>query len=145
MPRSPRLPALVLLVFLAAGSVVAQEQPRSSATAFLLSTFVGFGSGRYYCGANGIGFLVADSISVVMVGYGLLSGSSASSFNGALQGAAFIELGAVVFLISRIAQIVDIFGVIDEGKKAGRLTDIIPVIDVDVQRAALEMGISFEY
>ncbi len=77
--------------------------------------------------------------------YGLASGTSTSSFGAALTGAAYIELGGIVFLISRIAQIIDIFGVIDEARKAGRIADVAPVIDVDIQRTSIEMRVSLEY
>jgi len=144
MPRPLKVVALLLLAFLAGGSLSAEEQPKAAAPAYLLSAFVGFGTGQYYCGANGIGFLVVDIVGVGVVVYGLGS-ASGSTFSQGLQGAAFIELGGLVLLVSRIGQIINVFGAVERAKREGRLADVVPVINVDIRRTSFELGVALRY
>ncbi|HVN77549.1 MAG TPA: hypothetical protein VMW38_00995, partial [Terriglobia bacterium] len=135
MSRLVKVVLLMLLVFLAAGSVFAQTTPppKSSTPAYLLAILLGFGSGQYYVGENGTPFLIGD-----LAGWGMeiagylviLSDASSASYTSTADTGAYLVLGgAAVLLVSRIWEIVDVFGAVDKARAAGRVA-VVPVIDV---------------
>ena len=66
MSRLFKVVSLMLLVFLAAGALFAQDQPKKPVwPAYVFSLALGFGSGQYYLHENGTPFLIGDAI-----GYG---------------------------------------------------------------------------
>jgi hypothetical protein len=152
MSRLFKVVTLVLLVFLAANSLFAQEQPKAAGPAYILSIFVGFGLGQYYLGQNGTPFLVGDLIGMGMVLAGMelvltsFFAPSVSAWNDTVNtGCTAFMVGGIVFLVSRIWEIIDIFGAVNRARKAGKVAEVVPVIDVDIQRTSFELGVNLRY
>lgn len=138
MSRFLKVVAIALLVLLAANSVFAQEQPKAAWPAYLLSIFLGYGLGHYYCGENGTPFLIVDAVTatcMVVMGSGFSSSSSLS----------ILGFGSAIIMVSRIYEMIDIFGAVLRAKKAGRVAEVIPVIDVDIKRASFGFGVSLRF
>ncbi|MGA2766474.1 MAG: hypothetical protein ABSG17_24280 [Spirochaetia bacterium] len=151
MSRLSKVVCLTVIVFLAAGAIFAQQTqaPRSSTSAIILTLLLGFGSGQYYLGDNGVGFLLGDAIGVVGVGVGYAV--FASSFVGYYryqtstfdEGLALVAGGAIVLLVTRIWEIVDIFGRVEKGRQEGTVVEMEPVIDV--RNTSFEAGVSIHH
>ncbi len=154
MSRLFKVVTLVLLVFFAAGSLFAQEQPKNAWPAFFLSIFFGFGLGQYYLGQNGTPFLLGDFIGAgVLTGGMYLAARSLlpRAFGDSVDSSEFqagytlLIAGSVVILVSRIWQIIDVFGTVDRARKPGKVAGVVPVIDVDIQRTSFELGVNLRY
>jgi hypothetical protein len=157
MSRFLKIVTLALLILLAAGSLFAQSSAKPAWPAYPLAIILGYGTGQYYVGANGTPFLVADIVGDVAVYGGLIwAVSSAASVltnpsatgaadaaTGVFIGYGLVGVGSVVLLVSRIWQIVDVFGAVDKAKSAGKVVEVVPV--VDVQRTSFELGVSLKY
>ncbi len=140
-----RVVTLAVLVFFAGSSLSAQDQPKPAGPALLLSLFVGFGTGQYYCGTDGTKFLVSDLAGLTMTAVVLTSPGillSAGSLEAAFT---FLVFGPVTFLVSRIWQILDVFCAIDEARKAGRVAEVVPAINVGIRRTSFDLGVSLRY
>ena len=153
MSRLFKVVCLTVIIFLAAGAIFAQQTqaPRSSTSAIILTLLLGFGSGQYYLGDNGIGFLLGDAIGVVGVGVGYAVFASSfvgygysryqtSTFD---EGLALVAGGAIVLLVTRIWEIVDIFGRVEKGRQEGTVVEMEPVLDV--RNTSFEAGVSIHY
>ena len=122
------------------------SKPKPAWPAFFLSVFVGFGTGQYYCGTNGTTFLLCDflglamTVAIVVDPFLLMQGARNLE-------EAFLSLftGPVLLLVSRIWQIFDVFWAIDEARRYGRVAEVVPALDVDIQRTSLELGVSLRY
>ena len=127
-----------------APAVETRAQPRAAWPAYLLSIFIGFGTGHLYCGDGaGVLFLVGDVAGLAL----LLSGTqqSVSTPYGGQSSGDTLLFGLSIWLVSRIWEISDIGRAADRMRWAGRFADIVPVIDVDIQRTSLEVGASLSY
>ena len=144
MFRPLKVVTLAFLVFFAASSLFAHTQPKAALPALLLSVFVGFGSGQYYCGTDGTKFVLYDVGGLGMTALGAIMLAS-NDLDQSFTGISFLLAGAGTFLVSRIWQIFDVFWAVDEARKAGRIAEVVPVVDVDIQRASFELGFSLKY
>jgi hypothetical protein len=149
MPRFLKAALLIMLLSLVTGALFAQDVQASPHVrlARIMGIFVGYGTGQYILGENGTGFLVGDAIGAtgIVAGYA----SFASSFVGARYyipthdtGLAILGGGAVVYLISRIWEIADLFRV-RTGGTAGRLEPSLDVHNTSFEPGAVP-GTSFE-
>ncbi len=144
MSRLITVIALILIGFLAAGAVFAQDlQPKAEWPAYLLSVFIGFGTGHYYLGANGTPFLIGDVLGLGVEVGGLLyelGAAVALDTTQTLDGLTLVIVGAGIFLVSRIWEVVDVFSAADEARKAGRVAAVVPVFSV--RRTSFESGVA---
>jgi hypothetical protein len=151
LSRFLRIVTFALLAFLAAGVVSAQDaQPKAAWPAYAYSLLLGFGSGQYYLGANGTPFLVGDLIGVgAWIGGGIFALSARSTtdaqaaISSTVTGSVFIIVGSLVYLVSHVWEIIDVFHAVDSAQRAGRVVEIVPV--VDVRRTAWELGVSLRF
>ena len=147
---------IVLLLVTATGGVFAQaaESPRTAWPAYGLSIFLGFGTGHYYLGESGTMFLIGDAggIAIMVGGYvymysalmsSVTSGSTSSSVSAITTGYAVVGVGAVIYLVSRVWEIVDIFGTTDRLRRDGKVVGLRPVIDA--RPDAVSFVLSYQY
>ncbi len=130
-----------------------QETPRQAWPAYAFSILLGFGTGQYYLGENGTGFLIGDVGGIVCMvgGYvymasALISAASlspGSSLTTVGTGYAIVGVGAVVYLVSRVWEVVDIFGTAERLRKGGKVAGLQPVIDVRPDAVAFEVSYSY--
>jgi hypothetical protein len=158
MNRSLKVLAVVLVVLFCAGAVFAQSGDKKAAwPAYPLSILLGFGTGQFYQGENGVGFLIADvagyggiiggavymMVAVASAAFNPLSVTSISDLATAtLVGYTIIGVGSVVWLVSRIWEVVDTFGTVDRLSKAGQLAGLTPTIDV--RPTGVSFGLSYK-
>jgi hypothetical protein len=158
MSRFLKIVSLSLLILLAAGALFAQgTQPKQAWPAYAFSILLGFGTGQYYVGANGTPFLIGDLVGVggVVVGEVVILSSVASALSnptsssvasggaGVIVGYGLIVVGGIVYLVSHVWEIIDIFPAVDKARKAGKVVEVVPV--VDVRRTSFELGVSLKY
>lgn len=151
MSRLFKIVTLAFLIFLAAGALFAQDaQPKAAGPAYALSILLGFGTGQYYLGTNGTPFLVGDLIGVgAWIGGGLfaLSARGATDTQAAVPltvtGFAFVLAGSLVYLVSHVWEIIDVFAAVERAQKAGTVVEMVPV--VDVRRTSWELGVSLKF
>jgi hypothetical protein len=154
MSRFLRIVTFALLAFLAAGAAFAQEaqdaQPKAAWPAYAYSLLLGFGSGQYYLGTNGTPFLIGDLIGVgAWIGGGIFALSARSTtdaqaaISSTVTGSVFIIVGSLVYLVSHVWEIIDVFRAVDSAQRAGRVVEIVPV--VDVRTTAWELGVSLRF
>jgi hypothetical protein len=157
MSRFLRIVTMALLILLAGGALFAQGSAKASWPAYPLAIIVGYGTGQYYVGANGTPFLIADVVgdaalyggliyavvsAASVIGNQSMSGA-ANATTGVLVGYGIAGVGSVVLLVSRIWQIVDVFGAVDKARADGKVVEVVPV--VDVRRTSFELGVSLKY
>ncbi len=146
MNRSLKILAIVLVVLFCAGTLFAQSEGKKAAwPAYPLSIILGFGTGQFYLGENGLGFLIADVVAygaVIGGGIYMVSAAAAAVLNpdpvaalaeastAALVGYTIIGVGSVVWLVSRIWEVVDTFGAVDRLSKAGKVAALEPTLEV---------------
>jgi hypothetical protein len=115
---------ILLLLLVAAGSLFAEDAgARPVWPAYLFSILLGFGSGQYYLGQDGMPFLVADiaGCAVEIIGLGIEFSGIASlyrfsyygtDYQNALDqvwtGLAVVVGGGAVLVVSRVFQIVGV-------------------------------------
>jgi hypothetical protein len=58
-------------------------------------------------------------------------------------GYGIVVVGGLVYLVSRVWEFVDVFGAVDKAKKAGKVVEVVPV--VEVRRTSFELGVSLKY
>jgi hypothetical protein len=149
-----RVLAVVMLLALAVGSVfgAAPETPRPAWPAYGLSILLGFGTGQYYLGENGTGFLIADAggIACMVGGYvymlsavGALALNPSASLDTLYIGYGIVGVGAAVWAVSRIWEIVDIFGTAERLRQEGKVASLQPVLDVRPDAVAFEVSYSY--
>jgi TM2 domain-containing membrane protein YozV len=157
MSKTAKAILLVLILSLSSSSLFADSQPAPKASwpAYALSVLLGFGTGQFYLGENGIGFLIGDASGVVLMGAGyfymvssLLSSaysystSTTTTYSTIMIGYGIIAIGALTYLVSRIWEIVDTFVVADKLGKEGRFA-LLPIIEIDSNQASVQL--SFRY
>ena len=156
MHPTSRMLLVVLLVLLTAGAVFAQsaETPKAAWPAYGLAIFLGFGTGHWYLGESGTAFLIGDAggMALMVGGYVYMaaalfnsasSGSFGSSASTITTGTAVMGVGALVYAVSRIWEIVDIFGTTERVRQAGRVADLQPVIEARPQ--GVSFALCYEY
>ncbi len=158
MSRFVKVVMISLLILLAAGTLFAQDAgPKAAFPAYALSILLGFGTGHYYVGANGTPFLIGDLVGVGgMAAGGIIAVASlfsaatnptytgaANAISGAAIGYGVLGVGAAVYLVSRVWEDISIFGAVDAAKKAGKVAEVVPV--VNIQPTSFELGLSVKY
>ncbi len=142
------------LVFLAAATAFAQDpgNTKKAWSAYALGLGVGYGTGHYYLGLDGKGFLIADLAGAISMGAGAAFIASdlvppGSSFysggQGLSAGVGLAGIGMIVYLVSRIWEAADLFKAVDNERRAGRIVDIEPVIQA--RRTSLEAGFAIRF
>lgn len=143
MSHSVKVALLALAVVSVSPAAFAQDAqatPRPAWPAYLFSIFVGFGTGQYWVGENGTLFLVGDLSSLAVVGVGaIVAASSPSASSGATAGYVAAGVGAIAFSLFRIWELIDVLGAVENARKAARVAEIAPV--VDVRATSLEVGV----
>lgn len=138
---------IIVMVLLAimSTSVFAQSAKKDAMPAYLLSIFLGFGTGHFYLGSsNAFTFLLLDGgfLAVEIIGSSLMLASAQSAVNdiytngtastsGITLGYAMVLAGALGYLGVRIWEIVDIFGQVDKMRAKGKIAQLLPKIEVD--------------
>jgi len=142
----------VLLILVVGGAVFAQGvQTRAAWPAYALSIVLGLGTGQWYLGENGLGFLIGDVSGVAIAAGGaaylyemLVVGSSpvgSDSFAETVAiGSTIVGAGALVFLVSRVWGILDIVDALDRDRQAGKVANLEPVIEMRPQGVAFELS-----
>ncbi len=154
MSGSRKALVLFLLVAVGAGTAFAQASPppREAWPAYGLSIFVGFGTGHYYLGANGTPFLIGDVAGLGLVGGGYIymlssilgAASNPYSFDPATAyvGYGIVGLGVLVFVVSRVWEVVDVFGVVERLRGEGKVV-VTPVIRVESNQTSVELAFNY--
>ena len=159
MSRLFKVVSVMLLVFLAAGSLFAQDAQSGKPAwpAYAFTFLLGFGTGQFYLGQNGTGFLIGDAAGLagLGVGYAVIASSIfsigtsytdtslTSAGTGVIVGYGLVVVGSIVFLISRIWEDIDIFGAVNRARQAGKVAEINPVLEI--HNTSFEAGISIRY
>jgi len=151
------LSVLALALLLVPASTFAQSK-KSEVPAYLLSVLLGFGTGHMYAESPKAGtFLWSEvgSIAVMTGGVIYSTVSTASAVNsansgsltsvsdattGAMTGLLITSVGSIAFGVFRIWEIVDIFGTVDQQKKAGILASAQPEISVQPKGVSFTLG-----
>lgn len=139
MSHAGKLVVMVLAVMLTAGAVSAQSapEPKPSWPAYVFSIFVGFGTGQYWAGGNGNLFLIADLSCVGVMTAGAVA--AASSTPPGTVGYVMIGVSAIAFSAFRIWELLDVFGAVEEARKAGKVAAVDPVLGISP--TSLELGV----
>ncbi len=160
MNKSFKVLAIVLVVLFCAGTLFAQsdEGKKAAWPAYAFSILLGFGTGQFYLGESGVGFLLGDLAGVAGVIGGsvyFFSASVAAITNpdpiaaatelgtATLIAYTIIGVGTVVTLVSRIWEVVDTIGTVDRLTKEGRVAVLMPTLDV--RPNAVSFGLSYRY
>jgi hypothetical protein len=158
MSRFLKIVSLTLLILLAGGALFAQgTQAKPAWPAYAFSIVLGFGTGQYWVGANGTPFLIGDIVGLagIVIGEVVIVSSVASALaspsvssvesagTGVVVGYGIVVVGGLVYLVSRVWEFVDVFGAVDKAKKAGKVVEVVPV--VEVRRTSFELGVSLKY
>jgi hypothetical protein len=159
MSKSFKVLAIVLVVLFCAGTLFAQSAEKKAAwPAYAFTIILGFGSGEYYLGENGTGFLIGDLLGIgTMVGGSIYMvvaplsaamnpdplAAAADAITAFYVGVGIISVGSVVYLVSRVWQAVDTFMTAGRLMQEGKVAAITPVIDVRPQGVAFEL--SYKY
>ena len=146
MPRAFRLVLVISLALFAAGVVFAQEARETKPVwpAYLFSIFLGFGTGQYWVGGNGNPFLIGEvsCVGIAVIGAALAFGSPAptsSGLSGGSVGYLMIGAGAIALSIFRIWELVNVFGAVDDARRAGKVAAFEPIVDGNLTQ--LEIGV----
>ena len=157
MSRLFKVVSIMILIFLATGALFAQSSHLKPAwPAYVFSAALGFGSGQFYLGQDGAPFLVGDILGLggVIGGYVVIlsaifpylydGGSSypSSALPTIETGTDIVIVGLIVYMISRVWEFVDVFDAVDRAREAGKVAEIVPV--VDVRRTSFEVGVSMK-
>jgi hypothetical protein len=145
MSRIARIVAVSLIMLFAAGIVFSDDQQaqNQSNEALIFGRFIGFGSGQFFLGHNGTGFLIGDSVGIVAMVAGVIIIPPGFP-NGryyiptATTALAVFGAGALEYLISRIWEMNDLRKAI-----AGKVSFVAP--EFQIGDTSLEMGISFRF
>lgn len=138
MNRFFKILAIVLIVLFCAGVLFAQSGPASKPgwPAYAFSILLGFGTGQFYLGENGVGFLVGDLalyagiagyyVNLLTLPYGDYSALQTRIF----VGSAILGIGSVITLVSRVWEIIDVIGSVDRLTKEGKVASLTPTLEI---------------
>jgi len=161
MTRGIRIAILVLAIFMATGTVFAADNaPRAAWPAYAFSILLGFGSGQYYMGTDGLWFTVGDVAGLgLILGGGIYALTAAGSALGAAANGSYttaattaeggvlvaygiIVVGSIVWGVSRIWEIVDTVLTAPKLMSQGKLA-VAPVIEAGPEGTTV--ALSFKY
>ena len=156
MNRTARvLIAVLLLLTVAATSLVAQEAQRDPVPAYLLTWLVGFGTGHFYMQDDAaVKFLLLDAVSYLAtlggLGYAYYAlyediyddPYSADIPTGVLVGLGVGIVGSIVYMGVRIWEIVDIFQVADQ-QRSRRGTAVGPILQIGTEGVTAGVALSY--
>ena len=130
------------------------EPPTSSRPgwpATALSIFLGFGTGQYYLGQNGTGFLIADLLGLaamvagaeIGIAYPPPSSHSTAPYSAETNLAyALAGAGAFVYVISRIWEVVDVLDLEDRLQYEGKISMALPRLAIIANGIVLRVPIA---
>ena len=146
--------ALILGGIIIPSSLFAEKE---ATPAYLLTIFIGFGSGHGYAESpKWSSFCLAEvgSLVIYAVGTGMYanaitsvkyysSTSISDASSKAATGALVMGMGAIALSVSRVWEIVDIFGTVEKQKKLGILTSFDPSIEIGKNGVAIAAKYSY--
>jgi hypothetical protein len=151
-----RILLIAVLVGACAGSAFSQseEASRRLAVANALAGLVGFGTGQYYLGRNGLGFLVGDAVGAGCVVGGLAldiygweqSGWFTSSQPSAvplIAGSVLLVGGSAVYIVTRIWEIVDMVRLNQALRREDGVVGMLPTVEVRPEAVAFGVAITY--
>ena len=154
MSRGIRIAAIVLAIFLAGGTVFAADTaPKAAWPAYAFSLLLGFGSGQYYMGTDGLWYTVGDvaGLAAIAGGYlymagSLVSAGTSSSYTsvatGVTVGYGIMVVGALLWGVTRVWEVVDTVITAPKLTGQGKLA-VAPVIEAGP--AGTTVALSFKY
>jgi hypothetical protein len=151
MSRFTKCFGLCLAILCMAVMAVDAQQtipPKPAWPGYAMAIFLGFGSGQYYLGANGTPFLIGDiaGIAVMAGGYAyMLVGAMSAPDPYAVITTSYIIIaaGGLVYSVTRVWEIIDIFGTAERMRQAGKVVRILP--DISVQPTCISLGMTLRY
>ena len=142
--------ALCLVILCMAVIAVDAQQTvptKSAQTGYALAIFFGFGSGQYYLGANGTPFLIGDIVGFTGMASGLVYMLAYSSDPDPwvvfITGSYIMIAGGLVYFVTRVWEIVDIFGTAERMRQAGKVVRIVPDISVQTTHISLRLNVRY--
>jgi hypothetical protein len=146
-----------IIVFLGAAFSASAETPsRPEQPAYFFSLIIGFGTGPFYLGNNGIGFTLADTAGILCTVGGvsyLISifenpsaysmDSYSSAIGGFLLGYGATVGGILIFIAARVWEFVDVAMTIYNRHNQGPVAEIVPTFDITPRRTSF--GLSLRY
>ena len=149
--------SLLLALLLVPASTFAESQ-KSTIPAYLLSILLGFGTGHMYAespksgiflwseigslaavAGGGIYSTVSAASAINSANSGSLSGTT-SAASGAMTGLLITSVGSIAYGVFRIWEVVDIFGTVDQQRKAGILASAQPELSVQPKGVSFTLG-----
>ncbi len=147
MKKSKILIVAIVLLALISTSLSAQEVKKSAMPAYLLSIFVGFGTGHFYIGSDkAIIFLLLDAAAIaVEIGGGVYMMTAAldADVSRTLTGSYIMYGGLAAVLIVKVVEIINIMGEVDKKRAEGVVAKIEPRIAVQPESVAVSL--SYKY
>jgi len=127
MLKTKKIIGCLVLVFFILTAVSYGEEAKSAVPAYLLSIFLGFGTGHFYLGDDSASFFLISelcSTGVVVVGIALMFAlvnpfDPFASLSAATAAYVVAGVGALALSVFHIWEIIDVFGAVDEAKKRG--------------------------
>ncbi len=157
--RFPTIIVVLLIGMLCVGSLDAADRvsQRPVWPAYFLSIFLGFGSGQYYLGESGTGYLLGEigGIAGVLAGTGYLLYTVIKNYDTTLPPSSFMDAvysdallgygvmlaGFGVFVVVRVLEIVDV--VTYESRRDGDTAFVSPLIDVRPRGVSLSIRMRY--
>lgn len=127
MPKTKKIISCLVLVFFMLTAVSYGEEAKSAVPAYLLSIFLGYGTGHFYLGDDSASFFLITelcSTGVMLAGVILMFAlvnpfDPYASLSAATAGYVVVGVGALAMGVFHIWEIIDVFGAVDEAKKRG--------------------------
>jgi hypothetical protein len=149
MTRFFKIATMALMILAAAASLFAESRPKAAWPAYVLSIFPGLGLGHCYCGENGTTFLVGELAGLATLGVGIhltVQETVQELASGRRSAGPYLAaVGFGVLAAFRIGELIDIFGAVGRARKAGRISEVVPMVDADIKRASFELGVLVKY
>ncbi len=153
MKRSLRVLTVVLVLLAVVASIsTAQSARKDPALAYVLSFFVGFGTGHFYLqddAATRFLLLDAGSLAATVAGAAIAVSSlySADPYGTALPagyttGLGVMVAGSLAFSAFRLWEFIDVLGSVNEMRTSGRIT-ARPA--VEIRPGGTEVGVALSY
>ena len=151
---------ICVLLLIAVVASMGFAEGKSAIPAYLLSFFVGFGTGHLYSQVTWVPWLVADAVAVGVMAIGgiMVFVSATSALNSAVTGdvsgtsgglgAALIwyvvaGLGGTAYGIIRLIEFINIFKVVKQQKEAGVIASWSPTFEV--LPTGIAAGLKYSY
>jgi hypothetical protein len=151
MKFSRLLTLLLLCIFIGNCCYARNETQKEEWPAYLLAIFNGFGAGHHYLGDDfSLFFLGSQFAGCALITWGfvfLYFSPEIFSYEYAettlTSSIYLISCGALVYLISRVWEIVDIFYAVKRAREAGKIAEFKPYIDIQPSKTGF--GISYRF